>query len=489
MRIVKNVRQGRLDCVRISDLKLNFQCRDEMIPILRGLQHLYALKEVREPILNMIAKDVNKGSRADRGRKGFSYWQILVLAVMRFGGRMNYDKLQYHAESDKNLRTMLQVGDWDSTSFDWRRIQDNLCLLRPETVDEINHAVVGEGHRLVPEAPEKLRADSFVGETNIHYPTESSLMRDGVRKILCHCKDLSDIAGITGWRQSDHLYRKAKNLCRRIHGIAAAKGRRWEQRIKAPYRELIHHTLMIVKRAESSLNELNRIEAFGGINLETEKEMIGYFLELTVQVCDTAQRRVLKGEIVPNAEKLFSMFETHTQLYKRGKAGKPIQYGRMIMVYEDTVGFIVHHCILGREQQEVAVVVEQTRLLQERLNWVIKYLSLDRGFHSSENQEQLGELVNHLCLPMKGAKKYSKQKKCASVEFRESRKRHPGIESAIGALQHGNGLDRCPDRTERGFERYVAYGILARNIQVLGKLLISRESPDSKASISKRKAA
>ena len=137
----------------------------------------------------------------------------------------------------------------------------------------------------------------------------------------------------------------------------------------------------------------------------------------------------------------------------------------------------------------MAVVVEQTRLLQERLNWVIKYLSLDRGFHSSENQEQLGELVNHLCLPMKGAKKYSKQKKCASVEFRESRKRHPGIESAIGALQHGNGLDRCPDRTERGFERYVAYGILARNIQVLGKLLISRESPDSKASISKRKAA
>jgi hypothetical protein len=195
------------------------------------------------------------------------------------------------------------------------------------------------------------------------------------------------------------------------------------------------------------------------------------------------------GETIPNHEKLFSIFETHTQLYKRGKAGQPMQFGRLVLVYEDGAGFITHYCILPRDKSERDVVVPQTRKAQQRHKGQIRRGSFDRGFHSPENHEKLAEILQHPCLPKPGVHQAREQEKTASVEFREARQSHPGIESAIGALQSGNGLERCRDRTEKGFERYIGLGVLGRNLHVLGKLLIAREAPDCQAAHSRRKPA
>jgi hypothetical protein len=194
-------------------------------------------------------------------------------------------------------------------------------------------------------------------------------------------------------------------------------------------------------------------------------------------------------ETVPNEDKLFSIFEPHTQLYKRGKAGEPEQFGRLIMIYEDGAGFITHHHLLPRDAQDSDVVVEQTRQLQERLGGRIQSASFDRGFHSPENQTELATIIPHPCLPKKGAAQFSEQKKNATIQFREARQRHPGVESAIGALHSGNGLKRCRDRTEPGFERYIALGILGRNLHTLGKLVITQEDPECHAADSRRKHA
>jgi hypothetical protein len=212
---------------------------------------------------------------------------------------------------------------------------------------------------------------------------------------------------------------------------------------------------------------------------------LAVFVQRTAQVCGTARRRVLQGEQVPHGEKLFSVFEPHTQLYKRGKAGKPLQFGRLALIYEDDAGFICHYHLPPRDAHDRDVVVEQTRLLQNRQGGRIRKLSLDRGFYSPQNQTALADLVEHPCLPMPG-KKGRQQTEQGTVEFRESRRRHPGIESAIGALQAGNGLVRSRDRTERGFERYLGLAVLGRNLHVLGKLLIARESATCKAAYSRR---
>ena len=209
-------RQRRLDCPPVSKVSLNLNCRNETIPVLRALQHFYSTSKLRDTILRAIARDVNSGSSAKRGRTGLNYWEILVLAAVRLGCGYNYDELQDLAENHRALRQVMGVGDWQNAEtsgkrFDWRRIESNVNLLRPETIERINQAIVEEGHRLEPEAAETVRGDSFVVETNIHYPTDSSLLLDGLRKVLGLTVKLAAIFGLCGWRQHKHLYRKARS--------------------------------------------------------------------------------------------------------------------------------------------------------------------------------------------------------------------------------------------------------------------------------------
>jgi IS5 family transposase len=166
--------QPRLDCPLVDAVPLNLNCRDEIVPILRALQHVYGQAPLRDAILDLVGNDVNSGSSPDCGREGLSYWTILVLAAVRLGCNFDYDKLQDLAEQHRTLRLMMGIGDWqEAVDFDWRRIRDNLCLLQPATLEKINHLVVAAGHQLAPKAIEAVRGDTFVVETNIHYPTES----------------------------------------------------------------------------------------------------------------------------------------------------------------------------------------------------------------------------------------------------------------------------------------------------------------------------
>ena len=172
--------QLRLDVSPVAQVPVNLQCRDEIVPILFALQHVFSVPELRKQILDLIAADLHQDSRHDVGRPGFDHWQVAVLAAVRMGCNLDYDKLQDLAEQHRALRQIMGIGDWDEkTDFNWRRIRDNVCLLQPGTIERISHLIVAAGHRLDPEAVKKVRVDSFVVETNIHYPTESSLIFDG----------------------------------------------------------------------------------------------------------------------------------------------------------------------------------------------------------------------------------------------------------------------------------------------------------------------
>jgi hypothetical protein len=481
--------QTRFDCQTISEVKLNLKCRDEIVPILRGLQHIYSRPQLRDEILDLVGQDVNEHSRNDRGREGLDYWQITVLAAARLGCNLDYDKLQDLAEQHRALRQIMGIGDWQGDiDFNWRRIRDNISLLKAETIEAISHLIVSEGHRLQPDAAKKVRADSFVVETNIHYPTESSLIVDGVRKTIELCAAASQDFGLSGWRQHEHLLKKVKQTARQISRISARKGAKYKERLAGQYRKLLKRTDKILTRAKATCQALqNKCEL--DIMAIARIGEIKVFVERTEHVCGTARRRVLEGETVANEDKLFSIFEPHTQLYKRGKAGQPMQFGRLILVYEDAAGFIPHHHVMPRDAQDQDVVVEQTREVQDRLNGRIEEASFDRGFHSPENQTQLADIVKHVCLPKPGSKQSAEQEEQASIEFHRARRRHSGVESAIGALQSGNGLERCRDGTEVGFERYVALAVLGRNLHALGKLLIAQEDELAPAAHSKRDAA
>jgi len=478
--------QYRFDCDPVTSIELNLACRDEIIPILAALQHIYGHAKIRAKILRLIGRDVNSDSSPEHGRQGMEYWQILVLAAVRLGCNFDYDRLQDLAENHRTLRHMMGLGDWDEqTVFNWRTIRNTLCLLRTETIAKIYQLIVAEGHKLEPDAAKRSRADSFVVETNIHYPTESGLIFDGVRKIIELGVPLALALGITGWRQHSHLLKTLKHLHRKISRISASKNPQSKERQKKLYQRLLKRATGLLERAETLVDKAKT----ESVDLLVRIADVRTFIGRTRQVASTAYRRVILGETVPNEDKLFSIFEPHTQLYRRGKAATPNQFGRLVLIYEDGAGFVTHHYLLPRDAQDADVIVRQTRIVQNRLGGRIKEISLDRGFYTVENEKELRNIVRHPCLPKRGAKQFAAQEQKASIRFRNARRRHAGIESAIGALQAGNGMERCRDRTEVGFARYLALAILGRNLQTLGKLLIQQQAPDSFAAISKRKHA
>ena len=479
--------QMRFDSVPIENVPLNLNCRDSIVPVLRALQHLYCKRDLADRILQLIGNDVNRNTRTDTGREGMDYWHICVLMAARLGCNYTYDQLLDLAENHRSLRAIMGLGECDETEFHHKTLRNNFCLVRPETVEQISRAVVNEGHALQPDAIEKVRADSFVMETNIHYPTESSLLHDGLRKIVSMCVELAEEHGFAGWRQHAHLLRKAKKLDRRINRIAAKKGPRYKERMKPFYRELLQKTALLTQRARdlclvTGQPQPNLTDMFGANTLQA-------FIVRTERVTDTARRRMINGEKVPNGDKLFSVFEPHTQLYKRGKASQPIQFGRQVLVFEDAAGYVVRGVLMNRDEGDKNVAVRETKSLQHEFNNSVKRLSFDRGFHSPENQAELSTLVDHLCLPKPGAKQSVVQLADANADFLSAQQNHPGVESAIGALQSGNALKRCRDHSEIGFERYMQLAILGRNLHTLGRMLIAKQDDASAAAHSRRKAA
>jgi transposase, IS5 family len=486
-------RPTTLDVIPIPEVPLNVNCRDEIVPILASLQHLYADDAARDEILTLIAKDVNATSDQSQGRPGLGYWEILVLGAVRLGCNFDYDKLQNLAEEHRSLRRIMGIGTWDDQDprrWDWRRIQDNLCLVHPETLAKINELVVRAGHRLEPTAAEKVRGDTFVVKTNIHYPTDANLLADGLRKILHLGAQLALLLGQLGWRQEAHLCHRAKRLVRAINKACKSKKGDMPGRRRRAYRPLMKLTGKLLARARQLLqgevqwrSGLNKADSVTALGLDQQLE---HYVELTAKVLEQTRRRVVLGESVPNTDKVFSMFEPHTELINRGKTPQPVEFGHRVLVLEDQLGFIVHYQVLGNGVQDKDVAVSSLKAAQSKVGDKIVSASFDRGFHTPENQRELAGVVAHPCVPVRGAKQEVRQQAEATIEFRQGRKRHAGVESAIHGLGAGNGLDRCRDRTKRGYERYVGLGILGRNLHVLGKVALRRQAEDCLAGQSKR---
>ena len=158
-------------------------------------------------------------------------------------------------------------------------------------------------------------------------------------------------------------------------------------------------------------------------------------------------------------------------------------------MFEGAVGFIVRGSVMKRDECDSQVAIDATKAVQNRFDNRVKRLSFDRGFHSPDNQDELSKLVTDLCLPKPGIKQSVVQLAEADDEFLDAQQNHTGVESAIGALQSGNGLKRCRDRSQIGCERYVSLAILGRNMHTLGRILIAEQASKSEAAMTRRKAA
>ena len=276
MRTVFNP-QMELGQIAIADIKLDPKSRDDIPQLLRGLQHLHADPGLRERVFailgEMLPERVGAEGKASpkTGRPGLAQWRILVLGVLRLGLNADYDRIQELANQHATLRLMLGHGDWaDESYYELQTLKDNLTLFTPDILDRVNQEVVRAGHKALKKSPGEglnARADSFVVETNVEYPTDTGLLYDAVRKALGLCAELSAAHKLPGWRQDAHLLRKFKQARRRIqqlrHSTAKDEQKRQDrgEEIKQAHRDYLERAETLVARMRATRNQLAALPA------------------------------------------------------------------------------------------------------------------------------------------------------------------------------------------------------------------------------------
>jgi hypothetical protein len=196
------------------------------------------------------------------------------------------------------------------------------------------------------------------------------------------------------------------------------------------------------------------------------------FIRHAQRQMEQIDRRVLQGKKIPHAEKVFSLFEPHTEWINKGKAGVPVELGLKVCVLESSQGYILHHRVMENEADN-QIALEMIREAKKKYP-SLSACSFDKGFHSPENQLRLAELLDQVILPKKGRCNKQEQERENSPEFRTGRKQHSAVESGINALEV-HGLDKCLDHGLEGFKRYIALAVVARNIQKMGCEIIQEK--------------
>jgi len=473
MRKIKD-EQLHLGAVPIGQIELDLDSRDEIAQLLYGLQALYKDPALRKNAFELLDKILPANTNRHTGRKGMELWSILVLGLLRANCNWDFDHLREMANNHIKIREMMGLSPFDTKKFKLQTIKDNLSLLTPEVLDELNTLAVTAAHKKLDHDQESLKGkcDSFVVETDVHYPTDINLLFDAIRKVIELVAKLCTDLDLTEWRQSKHIlknikkkYRKAQKL-KRSNSKNEEKQKKREQEIIIAHQEYIDIVLFYLNKAKTTLETIS--QDYGAENAFLAVLPIEKFIKHAERQIDQIYRRVVLDEKIPHSEKVFSIFEEHTEWISKGKAGVPQELGLNVCILRDQHGLILNHRVMqGEKDQEVAVpVVEDTQSTFSNFN----SCSFDKGFWSPDNREQLDEILDEVVLPKKGKLSQKDKEEQASESFAEGRRQHPVVESSINALEN-HGLDRCLDHGIQGFKRYISLSVLARNIQILGHKL------------------
>lgn len=453
-----------------ADLELQFQ-GVHLDPILRAIsafldQHLTLIEQVR--------KDLERGLKNARtGRNGIAPSQVLRSLVLMRVKNWDYRELQERINDGFTLRSFTEFDSHPVPKQDAFNRAFN--RLTPETLRDINQLVVQAAVQLGLEDGKTLRVDTTVVECNIHYPTDATLLWDAVRTITRLIEDLHEKLpdGVQGFTNRT---RSARRRMQAIQRMSAAERTRQQE---PKYRELIGITEQVVNNARQVVEKAKAAAASAGADLITSvaidslrKEITGY-CKLADRVIDQSRRRVLQGEKVPTEEKIYSIFEPHTDLIKRGKAQKPVEFGHKVFLAESAQGLITDYQVLDGNPSDTDHVQSSLDRHKQTFGNPPDLYATDRGFFSAENVQSCEKAgVTQVSIPQRGGHKTAEQDALErSKQFKKAQRFRAGIEGRISVLFRGRGMKRCPFKGRKHFELLVGAAVIANNLMRIADLL------------------
>lgn len=354
--------------------------------------------------------------------------------------------------------------------------------LTPQTLEAINERLIRAAVALGWEDGKKLRVDTTVVETDIHHPTDSTLLWDTVRVVTRLIGRLDGLLpkGVGGFTD------RTRSARRRMQEIQRMTPKERSQQQVLKYEELIGTTQQVVAKARQVLEKTKKVrvaDLLDDIAIRALRQQIEHYCQLGDRVIDQARRRVLQGEQVPSEQKVYSIFEPHTDLVKRGKVDKPVEFGHKVFLAESACGLITQYRVLEGNPSDEVHVEPSLKRHKKTFGHAPELYSTDRGFYSERNIEVSDQAgVRVTSIPQRGGKKTAQREaQEKSSAFKQGQRFRAGIEGRISVLFRGRGMKRCLAEGRQHFELLVGAAVLANNLMVIAQLLIQKQKQRRRA--------
>jgi IS5 family transposase len=428
------------------------------------LQELDRLLDDDELVTRVTADLVRRHPHtATRGRYSTPVEVILRLLIVKRLYGWSYEETERLVSDSLILRQFCRVY--------WEAVPDDTPLIRwaqligPETLQAVNDRVIALARTLKVTRGRKLRVDSTVVETNIHHPTDSGLLCDGVRvlsRLLRRAKAVIGAAIARGKAVFRTRTRSARRVAQHLHRLARRKG----EEAAGHVRQASERLLAIVHQSQHQAQRVCMVlRTQSGEKAQRLVQRLEQVLPRVGQMVSQTTRRVLQGESVPAPEKIVSLFEPHTQILQRHKPGKAVEFGRKLWLDEVEGGLISRYALLPNAGADAPYLADSLRGHRARFGKAPWLVAGDRGVATPDNEAlATKEGVKRVVLPRKGKLSAQRQRYERQRWFRQGFRFRAGIEGRISVLRRRFGLGRCLEHGEAGMGRWVGWGIVTANL-------------------------
>ncbi len=413
-------------------------------------------------LVSLIHQDLAKMlSKSNNGRKSeYTSEQILRSLIVMFIEQDSLRQAVIRIENSEFLRHFVGLGI--KSMMDYSFLDKAFCVLSDKTWEAMNKVLAQYAKEQEKISSEKLRLDTTVYETNIHYPSDSSLLWDSFRTLARLLQQIQQELPQLALKHRFHV-KKVKKLFLFITRNAASNNKSKKRKVKSTYRKLIARVNWIAEVAQETLTLLQQAGY--------DAELLAHYIPNVEKIIIQAEQRVFQGVKLAADEKVYSLFEEHTELLKRGKAGKPIEFGHKILIAQTSEKFIHHYQVFPKRKEDKELIKPTLKAHKQLFGIGPNVLATDKGFY--ENMKQILKLkknITTVSICKKGRRNQQEYERESTEEFKDGQRFRAGCEGSISVLKRAFKLGRCFFKGYKNYAASVGCAVFCHNLVLLTKL-------------------
>jgi transposase, IS5 family len=411
-----------------------------------------------------------------RGRKGTPVDVVLRMLVLKHMRNWSYAVLEREVRANLVYRQFTRVGS--AKVPDAKTLGKLGIALGPAIVEQIHQRVVAIAQENKIVSGRRMRVDTTVVETNIHYPTDASLLGDGVRVLTRTMKQITKLAGTAGAKLRDRS-RSTRRCLIQIGRAARSRVAQGKERMQQSYRKLMEITGRVVGQARRFAREIAEgtkrcTDLLHQVAIEGDREYIQTMIPRVQQVLRQTRARIEHGNTHAPG-KIVSLFEPHTEIIRKGKAGKPTEFGKMVKIQEAEQQIVTHYEVYEQRPCDSDLLIPALDIHAQQFGQVPRLVTADAGFYSARNEVEAHERgVKRVAIPNLGTKSPERRALQKKRWFRKAQKWRTGCEGRISLLKRRHGLNRCRYKGASGMKRWVGLGVIADNLINIARVMASQ---------------